>query len=67
MPKTKKVPLPKLKKLKPWKIGGKVVGGKIKGLMKSGKISPTAAQSVLGSQIGVKKPRGGVGKGMAGM
>jgi len=59
MPKTKKVPLPKLKKFKSAKIGGE-----IKGLMKSGRISPKALR---GAQIPAKKPRGGVGRGMAGM
>ena len=62
MPKTKKVPLPKLKKFKAAKIGGQ-----IKGLMKSGRISPSALKQARGSQIPAKTPRGGVGKGMAGM
>jgi hypothetical protein len=63
MPKSKTLKtLKKPKPLKPLKLGGQ-----LKGLVKSGRISPKALKSVRGAQIAVRKPRGGVGKGMAGM
>jgi len=56
----------KLKKLKAPKLSSK-----IKHLVKRGRISDKALQASLkslrGSQIATRRPRGGVGKGMAGM
>jgi len=53
---------PKLKKLKAPKVSGRIAG-----LVKRGRISPKALGKLRGAQIGTRAPRGGVGKGMAGM
>ena len=53
---------PKVKKLKAPKVSGRIAG-----LVKRGRISPKALGKLRGAQIGARAPRGGVGKGMAGM
>jgi len=53
---------PKIKRLKAPKLGAR-----FQGLVDRGRISPKALGKLRGAQITVKAPRGGVGKGMAGM